>query len=116
MEWWEPDPDNTYYWPPSVPREYTVSAFVAAYRSIGYQPCGNSLPEAGSEKVALYADSDGSPTHTARQLPCGQWTSKLGTFEDIEHLTLECLNGGLYGQAVLYFIRRLQQRGQPPDR
>jgi hypothetical protein len=109
MDWWEPDPDNTYYWPPGAPREYTMAAFIAAYRSIGYQPCGTALLEVGSEKLALYADSDGAPTHAARQLPCGQWTSKLGPYEDIEHLTLECLNGDLYGQPVFYLIRRLQQ-------
>jgi hypothetical protein len=106
MAWWEPDQYHTYYWPAKVPREYTMSAYVLAYRSIGYQPCGSPQFEEGHEKIALYADDEGTPTHAARQLPCGQWTSKLGDFEDIEHLTLTCLNGPEYGAPVFYLVRR----------
>lgn len=104
--WWEPDQYNTYYWPGSVKREYTMQAYIDAFRSVGYQPCGNAKYEEGHEKVALYADQDGFPTHAARQLQCGQWTSKLGPDEDIEHLTLECLTGGDYGGPVFYLIRK----------
>jgi len=107
LEWWEPDQYDTYYWPPKVKREYTVRAYIDALRSVGYQPCGNDRYEDGHEKIALYADEDGSPTHAARQLQSGQWTSKLGPDEDIEHLTLECLTGGDYGQPVFYLIRKL---------
>jgi len=115
MEWWEPDLDHTYYWPPAVTREYTMSAYVAAFRSVGYQPCGTSVLEVGSEKIALYADSDGTPTHAARRLQTGEWTSKLGPFEDVEHITLECLNGDLYGQPVFYLVRHLRQNGHPSN-
>jgi hypothetical protein len=109
MDWWEPDSGYDYYWPPNTPREYTMSAYVKAYQTLGYQSCGTAKFEAGFEKIALYADSDGMPTHAARQLRSGQWTSKLGSFEDIKHPTLECLNGDLYGKPVLYMVRAVQQ-------
>ena len=41
--------------------------------------------------MALYGDAGGAPTHVARQLPSGAWTSKLGDWEDIEHQTLASL-------------------------
>lgn len=94
-----------YHWPPGVPKEVTKSAFIEAYRSIGYEVCDGPSLEAGFEKIALYVDSDDSPTHAARQLPNGNWTSKLGDFEDIEHPTLDCLNGDLYGRPVVYLAR-----------
>ena len=50
------------------------------------------------EKVALYARA-GEPTHAARQLSSGRWTSKLGPEEDLEH-SLEGLAGPAYGVVV----------------
>ncbi|MDZ8187072.1 MAG: hypothetical protein RMX96_19770 [Nostoc sp. ChiSLP02] len=95
--WWSPiDPDNTYYWVEGITPELTMSAFIQAYESLGYELCNNSDLEAGFEKIAIYATSDGEPTHAARQLLNGKWTSKLGRWEDIEH-ELEGLIGEMYG-------------------
>ncbi len=95
--WWSPiDPDNMYYWVEGVAAELTMSAFIQAYKSLGYELCDNSEMEAGFEKIAIYATSDGEPTHAARQLSNGKWTSKLGRWEDIEH-ELEGLTGEMYG-------------------
>ncbi|MFM7428637.1 MAG: hypothetical protein ACKO1F_01925 [Flammeovirgaceae bacterium] len=47
-------------------------------------------------KVALYG-KDGKWTHAARQLVSGKWTSKMGSCEDIEHLTPLVLEGEGYG-------------------
>ncbi|TAF36353.1 MAG: hypothetical protein EAZ69_10585 [Oscillatoriales cyanobacterium] len=44
----------------------------------------------------LKIDSNGIPTHAARQLANGKWTSKLGWLEDIEH-ELDGLTGDRYG-------------------
>jgi hypothetical protein len=106
--WWEPDPDDTYYWPVGAPRNYTMLAFIEAFRTKGYEICESGSIETGFEKVALYANTEGEPQHAARQLRNGKWTSKLGPHEDIEHTTLECLNGDLYGRPVLYLVRRLR--------
>ncbi len=56
--------------------------------------------EAGYERIAWFAPADGRPTHAARELPSGLWTSKLGTAEDTEHGLGE-LEGALHGSVVL---------------
>jgi hypothetical protein len=99
--WWWPGRDaEREYWPSGVPRERTRDAFEAAFASLGYTVCDGEGPEAGYEKIALFADGDGRPTHAARQLPSGRWTSKLGKLEDIEH-GLRDLEGAIYGAVVL---------------
>jgi hypothetical protein len=57
------------------------------------------------EWVALFASADGNYTHAARQLPSGKWTSKLGTWEDIEHDSVEAVGGGAYGELVARLFR-----------
>lgn len=94
-----------YYWPPSVPRQENLIAFLAAFQELGYFPCKIAALEKGFEKVAIYVSSDGKPTHAARQLPDGKWTSKLGTREDIQHKSLKCLEGSRYGE-VAAILRR----------
>jgi hypothetical protein len=58
----------------------------------------------GREKVALYA-VDAVPTHAARQLPNGWWTSKLGPNVDIEHADLSALADGVYGMPAALVYR-----------
>ena len=91
-------------WPLSAPREETIKAFIEAFESIGYSECADAEFEKAFLKVAIYADSAGKPTHAARQLRNGQWTSKCGDLEDIEH-NLEAFEGSNYGSPVV-FLRR----------
>lgn len=102
--WWWPDPMVQAYWPADIPREATLEAFVQVYAKLGYRFCESGELEPAYEKIALFALSDGVPTHAARQLRNGNWTSKLGTQEDIEH-SLKDLEGPQYG-AVVRFLRR----------
>lgn len=104
QRWWWPDPMGVSYWPEGVPREETLSAFLAAYATLGYSPTTATAPEPNIGKVAIYARS-GIPTHAARQLPSGRWTSKLGQAEDIEH-DLPALVGGIYGDVAAILARR----------
>ncbi|MBY0526565.1 MAG: hypothetical protein K2R98_24430 [Gemmataceae bacterium] len=100
--WWWPDPppgDEGYHWPSSVSNEETLVAFMAAFATLGYRPCAVEAIEPGWERIALYATANGAPTHAARQLPDGRWTSKLGRWQDIEH-TLRALEGEAYGSIV----------------
>ncbi|MGP0067957.1 MAG: hypothetical protein ACLQGP_30730 [Isosphaeraceae bacterium] len=99
--WWWPDEDS--HWPEGIPREETIAAFVAAYRELGFAPCDDPLVEEGSEKIAIYADPDGIPTHVSRQLASGFWSSKLGQLQDIQH-QLEDLAGFQYGHCA-HFLR-----------
>jgi hypothetical protein len=63
--------------------------------------------EPGFEKVALIVDARGVPTHAARQLPTGRWTSNLGAWEDIEH-ELHALEGHAYGIVALLLTRQIR--------
>src|SRR5437899_678198 len=78
--WWWPieRPTAAIYLPPAAPAEQTFAAFVQARESLGYEACDAADLEPGFEKVVLYVDAAGVPTHVARQLPSGRWTSKLG--------------------------------------
>ncbi len=101
-QWWWPAEDC--YWPDTVAREETLAAFVAAFAELGFALCDDSQLEEGYEKIAIYASQDGTPTHVARQLDSGLWSSKLGQLQDIQH-QLEDLAGNLYGH-VVHFLKR----------
>lgn len=110
--WWWPDEPVRTYWPVGVPRLETLAAFRDAFATLGYVPCEQADLESGFEKIALYADVDGTPTHAARQLSNGRWTSKLGALEDIEH-ALEDLTGATYGSVVQVCKRPQTITSQP---
>ena len=99
------DPEG--YWPQNIPSDGTVNSFIELFRAAGYEPCGDGSLEAGYEKIAIYTWND-SPTHAARQLENGQWTSKLGSYEDVVHSTPEELQGEFdysYGRVAVFMIR-----------
>jgi hypothetical protein len=105
--WWWPtnDPyDEPRFWPAGVVREETVAAFIALFISLGYVPCDDTTLESGFEKVALFANLQGVPTHACRQLAEDCWTSKLGQSEDIEH-ELHAVEGDIYGCVVVVMKR-----------
>jgi hypothetical protein len=101
--WWWPVPGR--FWPPDVPRDESLAAFVAAFASLGYADCRSADREPGLEKIALYAVG-AVPAHAARQLPSGWWTSKLGPRLDIEHTTPEAVAGGVYGEVAVILNRK----------
>ena len=101
--WWWPSPTEVGYWPNQVPRQETVQSFFVLFQLLGFEPCDSALPEAGIEKIALYGKGS-RPTHAARQIATGLWTSKLGPLEDIEH-SLESLESEVYGVVVQVFRR-----------
>jgi len=105
--WWWPTNgpgDVQRFWPTGVRREETLAAFIAALATRGFAPAETDALETGFEKVALFVDGRGVPTHAARQLSTGLWTSKLGDWEDIEH-RLHALEGELYGSVAMLLKR-----------
>lgn len=102
--WWWPSTDS--YWPKGCPQDTTVSAFKRAFATLGYEPCSDGRRETGYKKIVLYAIGD-EPTHMARQLSNGRWTSKLGKNVDIEHKVKD-LEGPCYGKVAMYFRRPKQ--------
>ena len=113
-ECWWPIPDEEgfrnsgYTWPSGVDREENVESFIAAFQTLGYEVCENGEREPGWQKVVIYANANG-PTHMARQLEDGRWTSKMGANVDLTHTTVEALEGPDYGVAVQYLRRRNSQ-------
>lgn len=103
-QWLWPGPPNRSDWPAGIPYQETVEAFEALFALFGFSPCQSEIPEDGIEKIALFADAISIPTHAARQLPNGRWTSKLGMAEDIEH-DLRAIEGDVYGRVVRIYRR-----------
>ena len=92
------------FWPISR-QDNTIDAYVELFVSIGYVRCKDALYEEGFEKIALYT-INGEPTHAARQLATGKWTSKLGSDIDIEHDYPEVLDGPAYGAASIFMRKK----------
>lgn len=107
--WWWPDPDGEGFWPSSVAREEKIDSFIAAFRTLGYEPCLSSRLQAGYEKVAIYA-LNGVPKHMARQMPSGEWSSKLGEWWDIGHSKIGEIETSDYGAPVKFMRRRTSAR------
>ena len=105
--WW-PKATPTHFWPKDVPQRETIFAFLKLYRNLGYVSCKDESLEEGFEKIAIYALNQ-KVKHAARQLPDGNWTSKLGRYIDVKHFTLKTLEGPVYGEAV-----RFLKRQRPP--
>lgn len=105
-QWWDPNP--LYRWPSDVPREISLDAVLRVYEKLGYVICIGGEPEKDFEKIAIFAkriEGRTIPTHAARLLDSGEWTSKLGPCEDITHKTVDAVRGPLYGE-VKYFMSR----------
>jgi hypothetical protein len=108
---WDAYPEHGAYWPPGAPPWVSLGNLTAVFATLGYKACESAAAESGFEKIALYADDQGWPTHVARQMPSGAWTSKRGALEDIEHATLESLEGDRYGRVVRILWRSVARGG-----
>jgi hypothetical protein len=88
--WWDASLDG--YWPPGILDDGSVEAVIQLFQSFGFTctMLNDVSLEQGVLKVAIYGDDQGY-THAARQLPDGQWSSKLGKLQDIEHDSLDAL-------------------------
>lgn len=112
--WWEPGIAlGGYYWPEGLPNAPTVENYERAYKRQGYRACDSGEHEPGFEKVALYVNAEGTPTHAARQIEDGRWASKCGKLEDIVHSVPDGVGGdNSYGQ-VHMFLRRPVRASRP---
>ena len=111
--WWQPVGVGGYYWPEGIAREVTLESYELAFKRQAFRRCDSPELEEGYEKVALYTDSNGVPTHAARQLDDGYWASKLGQGVDIEHARLEDV-GGAPGYGEIALIMRRPRRDDWP--
>lgn len=97
---WHPD----YKWLDNIPHAATLDAFIKFYETFGYSGPSNESFVDGVEKIAIFADKAGTPTHAAKQVGPNKWASKLGDSYDIEHKR-DAVCGGLYG-SVAYYMKR----------
>ena len=113
-KWWPlPHKIRGWYWPPGIRADVSIETFIEMFSKVekyAEWDAENADFEEGWSKIAIYAKKDGEPTHAARQLPNGKWTSKLGGNRDIEH-TLDVLESSdtkesAYGKAVKIMRRR----------
>jgi hypothetical protein len=105
--WWP----GTGYWPDGVNEAETLDAFIAAYATLKYKVCKDGKKEKGFEKIAIYINpGNGKPTHAARQLGDGRWTSKLGNEWDIGHDAPELLHSQVYGIVTTYMKRKVKSK------
>ena len=98
---------NQRHWPQGLPRIVSLDNFIKAYETIRYEKCDDSTVEQGFEKIVIYTKDTALPRHAARQLPNGEWTSKLGKSEDIEHVTVQVLECRDYGRPLQFMKRRM---------
>lgn len=78
--------------------EESLAAFDDLFFSVGASVAEHDDLEENAVKIALFAVGE-MPTHAARQLRNGAWTSKLGKFIDIAH-ELRDIEGPEYGRVV----------------
>jgi hypothetical protein len=103
QRWWWPDSLGDFYWPEAAQRVEHLSDFQQAFETLGFKLAGNGDLEGGVEKIAIFA-KQAVPTHAARQLETGAWSSKLGPSEDVSH-NLEGVENPIYG-SVAFFMQR----------
>jgi len=90
----------------------SLENFRQAHASVGFEVCGDGSLEPDYEKSAHYVIGE-NVQHTARQLPGGTWTSKLGESIDIEHGDPFALEGPKYGTVAGYMKRTRQAQLLP---
>lgn len=90
--WWEAGMHGgRYSWPSKVPD--TLEGWVKIFTEQGYEITPNREIEPGFEKVAIYVDlADMLPAHVAKS-DGHVWKSKLGRCQDIDHSSLDLLEG-----------------------
>lgn len=94
------------YWPPGCMRLPTLPVFQIAFEKIGFSLCANGELDPNARKIAVF-HAHNVPTHAAKLLKNGKWSSKLGKWFDISH-TVSCLNGyqnEAYGEIAFFMSR-----------
>ncbi|WP_324752100.1 DUF7689 domain-containing protein [Roseovarius sp. Pro17] len=106
--WWWPDAMGMCYWPPGAMRLSTLPAFQIAYETLGFQLCADDSFVEGVEKIAIF-HLHNEPTHAAKLIDQGTWSSKLGKSYDISHskTCLDDISANGYGE-IAYFMQRVK--------
>lgn len=89
-----------YWWPEGVTVSNSISSYIEAFKTKGFEVCETFELERGFIKICLYVADDGTDkcSHAARQKTNGLWMSKLGQLHDIQHGTPYSIEGKAYGK------------------
>jgi hypothetical protein len=110
--WWEHGEGygRGMYWPSHITD--TLEGWSVMFAEQGYEKTGNYEIERGFEKIAIYVDlKDMHPSHVAKS-DGNVWKSKLGKGQDIEHDSLDLLEGeqqdefGIVGEVLKRAIQQ----------
>lgn len=74
----------------------------------GYFETTHADFESGLKKIAVYADCDDEVCHTAKQVGDG-WLSKLGDGPIVFHKMPDDVGGGMYGEPIIFFAKRVKR-------
>ena len=88
------------FWPEGLTRDASVETYVELFRLLGFELSDSGNPVSRRSRCTV------ERSHTWHS---GNWTSKLGALEDIEHTDLESLADSSYGRPLL-FMRRAMNR------
>ena len=118
--WWQPGlPGGRFHWPPGIRQDDSLKAWIELFVGDGYETSDSHEHEPGFEKVAIYVDiSDMSPSHVAKS-DGYTWKSKLGSYQDIEHSSLDLLEGNQeceYGIVERVLKRRMRSLNRKSTR
>jgi hypothetical protein len=103
---WHDADINGYYWPNKFPSADTIEGWHAVFDYHSYRDTADATLEPEYEKIAIYGFTVKIPEHVARQKASGVWVSKLGKGKDIEHETLDSIQGDMYGQVIKIMKRK----------
>lgn len=109
--WWEPAFDGA-FWPREVNEseleDGDLDEYLEVFRAMGFKLCGSAALEHGAEKIAIFANGSDFQ-HVAYQRSDGEWSSKLGSLNDVRHRNCESLSGSgarEYPKVAVYMARR----------
>lgn len=116
--WWESGYyGGRYHWPEKIPD--TLEGWTELFVREGYERTDSREIESGFEKVAIYIDfEDMLPGHVAYSNGV-VWKSKLGRSVDIEHSSLDLLEGdqrweyGIVERVLRRPIKQAQRKRKP---
>jgi hypothetical protein len=95
------------YWP-NRSKSLKTEDVIAAFELHGFSSCTNGSLEIDIEKIAFFSDGDNDVRHAAWQRETGAWSSKLGNYEDVDHMELRLFEGG-YGVLKAFMQKRRER-------
>jgi hypothetical protein len=108
---WSLGVTDRWLWPVPSGQPVHVRDFDNLFARHGYRRLSSLNFERveGQDKLILYTrrkdDGTFEPTHTARQLSDGSWSSKLGKLPLIRHLHPGDVSGDTYGEPTVVYVR-----------